>query len=96
LVEVHDDRLGIMVPHMGEVVNWRIFCFSYGDFSGKRETDPKHASPTYYMSIDAVLAKDVLFAVSSIFHGRIISKRTSHFGEFNLDFQLKRLQAYLV
>jgi hypothetical protein len=50
---------GVAAPHMGEVVDWRIF-FS-GDFSGKRTTDPERSSPTYSTSIDAILAKDVSF-----------------------------------
>ena len=32
-----------------------------GDFSGKRTADPERASPTYYTSIDVVLAKEVPF-----------------------------------
>jgi hypothetical protein len=35
--------------------------FFSGDFSGKRTADPERSSPTYYTSIDAVLAKEVPF-----------------------------------
>jgi hypothetical protein len=48
---------GVAAPHIGEIYGWqRLFS---GDFSGKSTADPERSSPTYYTSIDTVLAKEV-------------------------------------
>jgi hypothetical protein len=60
--EVHNDRLGVAAPHIGEVYGWWSFYFYFsGDLLGKRTADPERSSPTCYRSIDAVSAKDVPF-----------------------------------
>jgi hypothetical protein len=41
--KVHNDRLGVTAPYMGEVVDWRSFS---GVLLGKRTTDPERSSPT--------------------------------------------------
>jgi hypothetical protein len=69
----------------------------FGDLLGKRTADPERSSPTYYTSIDAVFAKDVLLGVSSI---RLTSwgsylRKTLYSGDVNGDSQLKRLRAYI-
>jgi hypothetical protein len=46
-----------------EFLTGGVFYFFPDDFSGKRTADPERLSPTYYTSIDAVSAKDVLFEV---------------------------------
>jgi hypothetical protein len=49
--------MGVAAPHLGEFVDWWFFL---GVLLGKCTADPKGSSPTYYTSIDADLAKDVL------------------------------------
>jgi hypothetical protein len=81
---------GIAAPHISEVVGWR--SFFHGDFSGKPTAHPERSSPTYYTSIDAVLAKDVPFGgLTDTYHstGELAPQKT-HFGDVNGDFQPKR------
>jgi hypothetical protein len=61
----------------------------------KCAADPKHLSPAYYTSIDAVSAKNVLVGSQHYisFHG--YPPLTAHFCDINGDFQLKLLLAYL-
>jgi hypothetical protein len=40
----------------------RVFLFFSDGFSGKRTADPERSIPTYYASMDAVLAKDMPMA----------------------------------
>jgi hypothetical protein len=61
----HNNRPGVAAPksstsHMGEVFDWRSF-YSGVLLACTRTTDPERSSATYYMSIDAVCAKDVPF-----------------------------------
>jgi hypothetical protein len=56
--KVHNDRLGVAAPHVGDVFDRRSFS---GGFSCKRTADPEHSSPTYYTSMDAVFGQGSAF-----------------------------------
>jgi hypothetical protein len=53
-----------------------------GDFSGKRTADPERSSHTYYISIDAVSAKDVPVGglIDTPHPMEELSPKTPHFG----------------
>jgi hypothetical protein len=62
-VKVQNDPHGVAAPYIGEVDRrsfFPLFCI------GKGTADPERSSPTYYTSIDACSAKNVLKGVSSI------------------------------
>jgi hypothetical protein len=85
---------GIAAPHMGEIYGSRSF-FS-GDLLGKRTADPERSSPTYYTSIDAVSANDVLFwgLIDTSHPMGSYPRKTPQVGVVNADSQLQRLWAY--
>jgi hypothetical protein len=86
---------GVAALHKGVLSTGEVFS---GDFSGKRTADTKrYRVPHIIISIDAVLAKDTPFGVSSIRLIPYVSypPKNPNFGEDNGDSQLKRLRAYL-
>jgi hypothetical protein len=71
-------------PHMGDVVDYRFFFFSFSNiwFSGKRTADAGRLTPTYYISIDAVSPKDVPFGgfnAKKLYLGKLIPKKSLRF-----------------
>jgi hypothetical protein len=66
---------------------------------GKCTADPERSSPTYYISVDAVSAKDVpLGGLIDTSHtmGELSPNNPSFWGIRQWNLQLKRLRAYLV
>ncbi len=65
-------KIGLVVAslHMGEVVGYPHF-FPVTWLSGTRTGDAGRSIPTYWISIDAVLLKNVLFGIS---RGGVIPK----------------------
>jgi hypothetical protein len=56
--------VGVSVPHIGEVVDRQRF---FAVFCSAQATQHAQLSPKYYVSVDAIGAKDVPFGVSSIY-----------------------------
>jgi hypothetical protein len=76
--------------------SYRLADFFSGILLGKRTADPEHSSLTYYKSTDAFLTEDVpLGVLIHLIPCGSYSPKTPHIGDFNGDFQLIRLLAYL-
>jgi hypothetical protein len=74
----------VAAAHVVDVVDW--LSFFPAVFSGKRTADPERSSPTYYISIDAVSAKDMpLGGLIDTYHPMVELPKTPHFGDVNGD-----------